>query len=153
MKTTVKCVVAGLVATCVSSVALAQVKPEDEIRYRQSVMNVIGRNFGTLVAMAKGERPFDAAAAQKAAVVVETLSGLPWAAFGPGTEKGAPTKADPKVWTEVAKFKDGADKMQVEVRKLPAATKDLAALKAQVGELGKTCKGCHDDFRQKEFRN
>ena len=25
---------------------------------------------------------------------------------------------------------------------------DLAALKGQFGETGKTCKGCHDDYRK-----
>lgn len=154
MKKTVQRVIFAVVALGVSGATLAQVKPEDEIRYRQSVMNVIGRNFGgVLGAMAKGERPYDQAAAVKAATLVDMLSTLPAASFGPGTDKGAPTKADPKVWKEPQKFKTAYDKMLAEVAKLPAAAKDPATLKAQVGEVGKACKGCHDDFRQKEFRS
>jgi len=154
MKKTVQRVIFAAVALGVSGATLAQVKPEDEIRYRQSVMNVIGRNFGgVLGAMAKGERPYDQAAAVKAATLVDMLSTLPAAAFGPGTDKGAPTKADPKVWKEPQKFKAAYDKMLAEVAKLPLAAKDPATLKAQVGEVGKACKACHDDFRQKEFRS
>lgn len=137
----------------IATSAAAQFKPEDQIRYRQSVMNVMGRSFGTLGAMAKGEMPYDKEQAVKNAAIVEMMSALPVPAFGPGTEKGAPTKADMKVWSDAEKFKSAYDKMLAEVKKLPAAAGDAATLKAQVGEVGKTCKGCHDDFRLKRFRD
>jgi len=143
----------AVVAMGVASGVLAQVKPEDQIRYRQSVMNVMGRSFGALNAMAKGEAPYNKDAAAKNAAIVEMMSGLPAPAFGPGTDKGAPTKADMKVWSEGEKFKTAYEKMVGEVKKLPAAAGDEATLKAQVGEVGKACKGCHDDFRLKEARN
>ena len=150
MKNIAKKAVLASFALSVASAALAQAKPEDEIRYRQSVMNVIGRNFGgVLAAMAKGERPYDQAAAVRAATLVELLSTLPANSFGPGTDKGAPTKADPKIWQEPEKFKAAYQKMVDQVAKLPAAARDLNTLKAQVGEVGKVCKGCHDDYRQK----
>lgn len=150
MKKLARQIVFSAVAIGVAGVAFAQAKPEDEIRYRQSVMNVIGRNFGgVLGAMAKGDRPYDQAAAVKAASLVDMLSTLHFDSFGPGTDKGAPTKADPAVWSDPAKFKAASEKMQGEVAKLPAAAKDLATLKAQVGETGKACKACHDDFRMK----
>jgi cytochrome c556 len=143
----------AVVAMGVASGVLAQVKPEDQIRYRQSVMNVMGRSFGALNAMAKGEAPYNKDAAARNAAIVEMMSGLPAPAFGPGTDKGAPTKADMKIWSEGEKFKTAYEKMVGEVKKLPAAAGDEATLKAQVGEVGKACKGCHDDFRLKEFRS
>lgn len=150
MKNIAKKAILASFALSVASAAMAQAKPEDEIRYRQSVMNVIGRNFGgVLAAMAKGERPYDQAAALRAATLVELLSTLPANSFGPGTDKGAPTKADPKIWKEPEKFKAAYQKMVDQVAKLPAAARDLNTLKAQVGEVGKACKGCHDDYRQK----
>jgi cytochrome c556 len=154
MKRTVQRVILAAFTLGVAGASVAEVKPEDEIRYRQSVMNVIGRNFGgVLGAMAKGERPYDQAAAVKAATLVEMLATLPANSFGPGTDKGAPTKADPKIWKDQPKFKAAYDKMLAEVAKLPAAAKDPAALKAQVAETGKACKACHDDYRLKEFRS
>jgi cytochrome c556 len=148
-----KTLVLAIVATGIAGSALAEVKPEDQIRYRQSVMNVMGRSFGALNAMAKGEAPYDKDATMKNAAIVEMMSGLPAPAFGPGTEKGAPTKADLKIWSETDKFKKAYEKMVEEVKKLPQAANDEAKLKAQVGETGKACKGCHDDFRLKEARN
>lgn len=143
----------AVAAVGIATSTLAQFKPEEQIRYRQSVMNVMGRSFGILGAMAKGEMPYDKDKAVGNAAIVEMMSRLPMPAFGPGTEKGAPTKADMKVWSESEKFKTAYDKMVDEVKKLPAAAGDAATLKAQVGEVGKACKTCHDDFRLKRFRD
>ena len=73
------------------------------------------------------------------------------AGFGAGTDKGAPTKALPEVWTEQAKFKDHADKLQAETVKLAAATKtgSLDNLKTAFGATASSCKACHDNFRGK----
>jgi cytochrome c556 len=147
---------AALAATC-AGIAFAQQgpKPEDEIRYRQSVMNVIGRAVGPMGAMAQGKAPFNAAVVQKNSALVESLIGLPFGSFGPGTDKGAPTKADPKIWTESAKFRQAGEGAQKAAATLAAAAKsgDEAKFKAAFGEVGKACKSCHDDFRTKEFRN
>jgi cytochrome c556 len=155
MKRTIQTAVLAAAVVAATSLAHAQQapKPEDQIRYRQSVMNVMGRSFGGLNAMAKGDVPFNKDAATRNAAIVEMMSGLPAAAFGPGNEKGAPTKADMKIWSEQDKFKAAYDKMLAEVKKLPAAAGTADSLKSQVGEVGKTCKGCHDDYRLKEFRN
>ena len=44
-----------------------------------------------------------------------------------------------------------AKDMQEQVVKLDAAAKsgNLDAIKAAVGDTGKACKACHDDFREK----
>ncbi|MBL0143289.1 MAG: cytochrome c [Betaproteobacteria bacterium] len=130
-------------------------KPEDEIRYRQSVMNVIGRAIGPMGAMAQGKAPFNAATVQKNAALIDSLMGLPWSSFGPGTNKGAPTKAEAKIWADAAKFKQGAEAAQKAVTNLAAASKggNEAQFKTAFGEVGKACKACHDDFRTKEFHN
>lgn len=143
------------VALGVASAVFAQVKPEDEIRYRQSVMNVVGRAFGPMIGMAQGKLPYNKEVVAKNTQVIETLSGLHWNAFGPGTEKGAPTKADLKIWSEPAKFKESAEKSQQLTAKLAQTVKggDEKAIKAAIGDLGKACKGCHDDYRLKEARS
>jgi cytochrome c556 len=138
------------------SSASAQVKPEDEIRYRQSVMNVMGRAFGPMINMAQDKIPYDKNVVAKNTPIVEMMAGLPWNSFGPGTDKGAPTKASPKIWTEQAKFKEAMDKAGQAIQKLSSTVKgggDEKAVKAAVGDVGKACKGCHDDYREKEFRN
>lgn len=139
-----------LVTAALSMPAMAQFqKPEDVIKYRKASFTVLANHFGRIGAMANGRVPFDAKVAAENAAIVETLSKLPWAGFTPGTDKGD-TRALPTIWSESAKFKEGADKMQAEVAKLAAATKtgNLDNVKAAFGAAGQTCKACHDDFRK-----
>lgn len=149
------CLAAAAVIGLVSALpASAQFqKPEDAIKYRQSAMTLIGTHFGRIGAMAQGKIPYDAKAVADNAALVNTLVQLPFAAFGEGTEHGAPTQAKPEIWKDPAKFKSAAEKMQEEVGKLDAAAKsgNADAVKAAAGGVGKACKACHDDFRSKEF--
>jgi cytochrome c556 len=126
-------------------------KAEDAVKYRQSALFVMGQHFGRLAAMAQGKIPYDAKAAADNAALVETMSKLPWAGFGEGTDQGGNTKAKPEIWTDNAKFKDAAEKMQSEAVKLSAAAKTgkLEDLKSAVGATGGSCKNCHDNFRNK----
>ena len=133
-------------------VAYAQFdKPEDAIQYRQSVMFLIGQHFfGRMAAVVKGQSPYDKAAFEQNAGIVETLATLPWEAFMvPGTDKGK-TGLKSSAFKEKDKFMQDAKKMEAEVAKLAgtAKTGDLDAIKAQFGETGKSCKSCHDDFRK-----
>lgn len=137
---------------CLSVPASAQfAKPEDAIKYRQSALFVMGQHFGRIGAMANGRAPFDAKAAQDNAEVVAQMARLPWAGFGPGTDKGAATKALPEIWTEQAKFKEHADKLEAESVKLAAAAKtgNLDNLKSAFSAAAGTCKACHDNYRGK----
>jgi cytochrome c556 len=124
-------------------------KPEDAIKYRKASFTVMAAHFGRLGAMANGRAPYDAKAASDNADVVATLSKLPWAAFGEGTDKGD-TRAKPEIWKEAAKYKEAADKMQAEIVKLNTAAKagNIDALKAAFGPAAASCKACHDNFRK-----
>ena len=136
----------------VSAPASAQfAKAEDAIKYRQSALFVMGQHFSRLGAMANGRVPFDAKVAQDNADVVAEMAKLPWAGFGPGTDKGAPTKALPAIWTEQAKYKEHSDKLQAEATKLAAAAKtgNLDNLKTAFGATAASCKACHDNYRGK----
>ena len=136
-------------SVALSSQAQPQPRPEQAIKYRQSVMTLLGSHFGRLNGMAQGRVPFDAAVAADNAHLVAMLSKLPFNSFGPGTDKGLPHRAKPEVWSESVKFKEAAEAMQAETLKLEAAGKsgDLAQIKAAVGAVGKTCKSCHDTFQ------
>lgn len=141
--------VAGLGA---AGSALAQFqKSEDAIEYRQGAFFVMGQHFGRIGAVVQGKAPFDAKTTADNAAIVATLSKLPFTAFGDDTKSGHNTKAKPEVWTDRAKFDAAATKMQEEVAKLDVAAKtgDLDQIKAAFGNAGKSCKACHDDFRNK----
>jgi cytochrome c556 len=132
-----------------AGVAFAQFQtPEKAIEYRQSVMTIIGTHFGRIGAVVKGSVPYNKDDVSKNAEIVAMMSTLPWQAFGPGTEGG---KAKPEVWSDNAKFKAAADKMQLAVADLNKAAQsgDQESIKKAFGAAGSTCKGCHDDFKKK----
>ena len=124
-------------------------KPEDAIKYRQGAFTVMGAHFSRIGAMVQGRVPFDAKVAADNATIVLTMSKLQGAAFGPGTDKGAPTRAKANIWSDGAKFGAAYQKMQAEVVKLDAAAKtgSLDTIKAAFGAVVASCKACHDDFR------
>jgi cytochrome c556 len=145
-------VVAALALVTAWPAAAQFAKPEQAIKYRQSVMTLQGAHFGRLSAMANGRVPFDAAAAQANADLVLTFSKLPFTAFGEGTDKGAPTRAKPEIWTNRADFDAKAKAYQDEAVKLQAAAKtgNLDQIKAAAGAVGQSCKSCHDTYQKEQ---
>jgi cytochrome c556 len=126
-----------------------QVKAEDQVKQRQSAFAVLGHNFANLGAMAQEKKPYSKDEAVRSAEIVAVLAPYPHGFFGEGTDKGT-TKARPEIWQKRSDFDAKMEKMIGETRKLPqAARTDLAALKAAVGDAGKACKACHDDYRAK----
>ena len=131
--------------------ALAQAKPDVLVKQRVAAMTLIGKYFGPLGGMAQGKVPFDANIVARNAGYLEVLSKLPWDGFHPSTS-GEKSRALPEVYKDAGKFKDAQDAMMGAVGKLAAASKggNEGAIKAAIGDVGKSCGGCHDNFRQKQ---
>jgi cytochrome c556 len=131
--------------------ALAQfATTEDAVKYRQSIMSVIGTHFSRMGAVVKGEAPYAKEAFEQNANIVATLMPLPWEAFmAAGSNKGSGMKAEALARKD--KFMELAKANQAEVAKLAAAAKsgDLNAIKPQFGAAGASCKACHDTYRNK----
>lgn len=122
-------------------------KNEDAVKYRQSAFTVMANHMGRLAAMARGQQPFDAAAAKRSAELVQAVSHLPWEAFVPGSSNdGARLKADP--WARADDFKKLQERLVGETGKLVEASGSLDSLRTQVGATGAACKACHDEFRR-----
>ncbi len=138
-------------AACAAAPVLAQQfgKPEDAVKYRQSAMYVMQIHATQLGRMANGRIPYDAKVAAESAEVLAMAAKLPWAGFGPGTDKLS-KHARPEIWTEQAKFKEHADKLQADTQKLAAAAKTNSVdnLKAAFGPVAQTCKACHDAYQK-----
>lgn len=149
MKSIASLVLAAAAVTLSAPASAQFAKPEDAIKYRKAALTVMAAHFGRVGAMVAGRVPFDATAAANNAAIAESMSKLPWAAFVDGSGTGD-TKAKPEIWSDNAKFKAAADKMQAEMSKLAAAAKtgNLDTIKAAFGPTGGACKACHDDFRK-----
>jgi len=149
-----KTMVAAGVLIALGAVAggvLAQARPEVLVKQRQSVMTLQGKYFGPMAAMAQGKAPYDVKIVQRNAGFLDNLSRMPWDGFDPST-KDVKSAALPAVYSEPDKFRQASDRLQAETSKLYEVSKggDEAAVKSQIGAVGKACGGCHETFRQKQ---
>jgi cytochrome c556 len=131
--------------------ASAQQKPDVLVKQRQSAMVLMGKYFGPVNSMGQGKTPFDASVVQRNVGYIDALSRMPWDGFTPAT-KEVKSRALPAVFEDTAKFKQAQDRLTGEVAKLVEVSKkgDEAAVKSQIGAVGKACGACHDDFREKQ---
>jgi len=136
--------------------ASSQDAGEKAVKARQGFMQVVGWNAGPLFGMAKGEVAYDAEQAATAAANLKALAGMSIGNMFPeGTSKAdmpGKTRALPDIWADMAKFGQAHDAWATAVDGVnDAAGKGQEALAAAVGELGKSCGGCHKPFRADEF--
>jgi len=134
----------------ISMNAMAQAKPDVLVKQRQAKMILQAKYFGPLVGVAQGKVPYNAAAVQRDAGFLDNLTRMSWDGFDPST-RGEKSRALPAIWDNNAKFKEYAARLENETSKLYTLSKgsDEAAVKAQIGAIGKVCGSCHDDFRGK----
>ena len=151
-----KNIAVATLALGLSTATLAQSigKPEDQIRWRQSGMQTLGWSMGRIKANIDGTYNKDQVV--QAANVIQAMansgSGI---LFQPGTDTGKgwrDTNVKPEYFTNAAKLKEVGMAYNKEANEMAkvAASGDVAAVKAQFGNLGKSCKGCHDEFRKEE---
>ncbi|MDQ4087319.1 MAG: cytochrome c [Pseudomonadota bacterium] len=77
---------------------------------------------------------------------------LTWFPEGSGPEAGR-TRAKAEIWSDAATFRQRAQQFEAQAANFnrTAQGNDVAAIRAAHGELGKTCKDCHDRFRGPEL--
>jgi cytochrome c556 len=150
MKRTIVAATAAFAAFVMMDAA-AQVKPETLVKQRQAAMTLQGKYFGPMAAMAQGKAPYNAGVVQRNAGFLANLSRMPWDGFDPST-KDVKSAALPAVFSDTAKFKEAAERLENETSKLYDVSRggDEAAVKAQIGAVGKACGACHETFRQKQ---
>lgn len=138
-----------------ASTATAVAGPiEDQIKIRQSAYEFMGWNAKKIKAQVVDHpetyQKEDVLAAANA-ILATANSGL-GALYGAGTDNGTgwqKSHLKPSFFDNQDKAKEISLSLSKEAAKLAevAATGDVAAIKAQFGEVGKTCKSCHDSFR------
>ncbi|MEQ8665108.1 MAG: cytochrome c [Rhodospirillales bacterium] len=129
---------------------------EGVVKARQGYFQLVLLNAGTLFGMAKGDVAYDADKAQTAADNLVLLSSMDtsalWAAGTSKEEMPGKTRALKAIW-------DTWPAVTEKVAAFKKATADMAdfagagveGIQANAGALGGACKGCHDDFRAKDF--
>ena len=148
--TVASCLVLGLAGVAVA----ADLKPEEQIETRQAGYTFMSWNMGKIKANLEGDFSQTQVSAAANAIAGIANSGM-GALYGPGTDKDigdVEPRGEPALFTEpeevgrvATAFVEAANNM-AEV----AAMGDPAEVKETFGELGKSCKGCHDKFRKED---
>jgi len=146
-------IVLALCAT--SSLAVADDFPfKKQITARQAFMQVYAYNLGLLGAMAKGEADYDAKIAASAAANLLAAANMDNSTMWPeGSDADAPgldgkTRSKPDIWSTYPKVTEKHQDLTDALTKMAAvAGNGLDAVKANMGDVGKGCKGCHKPFR------
>lgn len=142
------------VALAAAGTALAQQapRPENLIKWRQSAFQVVAWNSGRIKASLDGGYDKTQVLRSANAIAAIANSGL-GSLFAAGTETGKgwhDTTVKPDAFADSAKFAErGGEfaKESNELVRLVSAGGDAGAVKDQFARLQKTCKSCHDDFR------
>jgi len=127
-----------------ATVVVAQQNP---IEARKALMKANSAQARVGAAMAKGEAPFDLAKAKAIFVTFQDAANKMGNFFPENSKTGGDTIASPKIWEDMAGFKARLAKFGAEAKAAEAAVKDLDTFKAQFGEVGKNCGGCHQEYR------
>lgn len=122
--------------------------------YRQSWFAMMATNFGPMVAMVKGEIPWEENQMAAYADELAALSTLDvMRGFADGSDKGT-TRAKPEIWENKDDFKAKMDDLKTAITNLQAVANqgtDRKAIAAGVAATGKACKACHDDYKSEDY--
>ena len=145
---------AATVALAATGSALAQQapKPENLVKWRQSAFQVVAWNSGRIKSSLDGGYNKDQVLRSANVIAAIANSGL-GSLFAAGTESAKgwhDTTVKPEAFTSTARFAElGGEfaKESTELVRVVSSGADAVAVKDQFGKLQKTCKSCHDDFR------
>jgi len=148
-----KAILTALAALLLAASAQAQQapKPEQLIKWRQSAYQVIGWNTGRVKANVDGSYNKDDVIRAANTIAAVANGGLP-SLFAPGTDSGKgwnDTSAKATLFSDAAGYGAAQAAFAKEAGELARVAQggDVAAVKAQLAALQKTCKACHDDYR------
>jgi cytochrome c556 len=147
--------IAGTYAVAQNAAPPAEQKPlaQRQVEYRQAVFTVLAGNFAPLGQVAGGKAPYDSAEVQLRASRVLAMAGMVSDGFPESSKEFPGSKAKSEIWTESAKFAAAVKELQSKTGALSqlVATDgtNSAAFQKAVADVGGTCKGCHDEFRNR----
>jgi len=137
--------------TAIAFLVSAAVAQQDPIAARRALMKANGDAAKIAGAMAKGEAPFDLAAAHKIFATFQDAAAKMPALFPDDSKTGGDTAAKPEIWTNMDDVKTRFAKLGDDAKAADAQVKDLDSFKAAIGNIGKNdCGSCHEQYRVKK---
>jgi cytochrome c556 len=122
--------------------------PDKLVTKRIAIFKQFTRTLEPMGLVARERQDFNKREFLANALELEKLAPQPWAYFTPDGNY-PPTHAKAEVWQKPVEFKDAQDKYQATVSQLvkAAQTGDLETIRPAVNEVQKSCKSCHNQFR------
>ena len=119
------------------------------IKYRQNVMKSVSGHMGAIVDILKNDLPLKDHIVDHA-LSMQQISRMTLSMFPEGSGKGR-TKSKQVIWGKWSEFESAAGDFERESIKLVevAQSGNMEALSKQVRATGKTCSGCHRNFRKR----
>jgi cytochrome c556 len=139
-----------LIALAVTMTAVAEPAPEDAAKYRQSVMKALAGHNGAISMIVRGKAG-DAANLGDHVDAMQNLSGEVADLFAAGSDT-EDDEALAAIWENADAFAEAVDGFETAVGQLSEALDggDVEAIDSAHRAMSKTCKGCHEDFREKK---
>ena len=119
------------------------------INYRQNVMKSVSGHMGAIVDILKNRLPLEDHIVDHARSMLQ-ISRMTLAMFPEGSGKGR-TKSKQVIWQKWSEFELATRNFERESSKLVevAQSGNMEVLSKQVRATGKTCSGCHRNFRKR----
>jgi len=154
MKFITKIAIAGVVTVLATGAMADSAKSlkhaEKVTELRQSIFSLLGNNMWQLGGMAKGKIAFDAEKAGKHALRINQLSLMiaDYARTDTSAHK-VKTEALDKIWQQPDAFEKRIKDLTLASANLQKAalTGNETKVKKAIGGVGRTCGGCHDNFK------
>tara|TARA_B100000676_G_C18028497_1_gene817097 strand:- start:655 stop:1104 length:450 start_codon:yes stop_codon:yes gene_type:complete len=120
------------------------------IKYRQNMMKATAGHMGTISGILKNNLPYKNHIIDHAYSLM-ALSKMTIKIFPEGTGDGR-TRAKKTIWKNWSKFEKSSQKFVDETTRLMQVVKDgdIKKIALQISKTGKTCSGCHRDFRKRD---
>jgi len=152
----VKALMTGAVAAVLlaSTAVQAQMKPEEMVETRQAGYQFMSWNMGKIKAQViDGKEPYDqakvAAAANAIAAIANSGMGSLYSPDSTTEQLGKATRLKPEFFQNLDEAGQIGRNFTAAANQLAkvAAEGDQAAIKKAFGDVGGSCKSCHDKFR------
>lgn len=131
-----------------ASIAWAHSGATGIVKERMQLMKDIASDTKALGLAFRGKTPYDPAEIAAAAERIAEHAGTRLTALFPDGSNDHPSEASSEIWSDWERFTEIADDLRISAQRLAdEASSGQTATAPLFGDVARTCKACHQDFR------
>lgn len=143
--------VAGLMGLTATSAQANAFDPEDAVKYRQALYQVMSAQMNVMGAMLQGRQEFSAEAVNERARNIGMAGSLLGETYFPETADVDSSRLLSRAWSDMSGFQaKGAEFGQALTALIEASSQegfDVRQARSAIGAVQRGCRSCHDDYR------